>query len=257
MIKAEINFLKSLSRKQERIASRCFVAEGVKMAEEMLNSGFKVLSFYYTGVFEEDYSVLLKQAERKGTKLQKISVSEMERVSQLKTPASVLVVVEMPVYSFSYEDIKENLSLALDGVQDPGNLGTIVRFADWFGIRHIFCSPDCADLYNIKVVQATMGAISRVKAHYLQLESFMEEACEKGIPIYGTFLDGENIYKKTLSPSGIVVMGNEGRGISPGITALIKERLYIPPYPDGTPSGESLNVGIATAIICSEFRRRI
>jgi TrmH family RNA methyltransferase len=148
------------------------------------------------------------------------------------------------------------LCLALDNVQDPGNLGTIIRIADWFGIKNIFCSIGTADAYNPKTVQATMGAIGRVRVHYLDLPRYIASLNGKA-PIYGTFLDGENIYKKELRNKGIIIMGNEGNGISNECSALVNERLFIPNYPAGCETSESLNVSVATAIICSEFRRRI
>jgi TrmH family RNA methyltransferase len=147
------------------------------------------------------------------------------------------------------------LCLALDNVQDPGNMGTIVRIADWFGIENIFCSVGTADIYNPKTIQATMGAIGRIKVHYVNLPEFLESIKEKA-PLYGTFLDGENIYSKELKGNGLIIMGNEGNGISKECSRNITERLFIPNYPSGRETSESLNVSVATAIICSEFRRR-
>jgi TrmH family RNA methyltransferase len=149
--------------------------------------------------------------------------------------------------------LKNELVLMLDGVQDPGNLGTIARIADWFGIRNILCSAETADIYNPKAVQATMGALARVKFHYTDLLQLLSQYDG---PVYGTFLDGENIYGQELSENGIIVMGNEGKGISQGVGEMINRRLYIPNYPIGTQTTESLNVAIATSIVCAEFRRR-
>ena len=153
------------------------------------------------------------------------------------------------------EVAKKQLCLVLDDVQNPGNLGTIVRLADWFGIEHIFCSKGCADIYNPKTVQATMGGIARVQMHYVDLPEMLS-SLERGIPVYGTFLDGDNMYQKTLENRGLIVMGNEGKGVSREVEALVSERLYIPNYPEGRETSESLNVAIATAIVCAEFRRR-
>ena len=147
--------------------------------------------------------------------------------------------------------------LALDDVQDPGNMGTIVRLADWFGIRDIVCSEATADCFNPKVVQATMGAITRVRVHYLPLPGLLEKALSDGIPVYGTFLDGDDIYGAELSADGILVMGNEGKGIGPDVEKCVSRRLYIPSYPGGTATSESLNVAVATAVACAEFRRRL
>ena len=150
----------------------------------------------------------------------------------------------------------DTLYLALDGVQDPGNLGTIIRIADWFGITDIFCSNETADIYNPKVVQATMGSIARVKLHYTDLKKLIG-SLPPDYPIYGTLLDGTDIYKENLSAKGIIVMGNEGNGISPEIRKVINRKLLIPNYPIGRETAESLNVAIATAVTCAEFRRRM
>ena len=149
-----------------------------------------------------------------------------------------------------------DLILALDGVQDPGNMGTILRIADWFGIREVVCSEHTADCFNPKVVQATMGAIARVRVHYLPLTEWLAQAVQAGVSVYGTFLDGETIYDAPLTTGGIVVMGSEGKGVSAQVAALVTHRLYIPSFPAGVPTSESLNVATATAIVCSEFRRR-
>ena len=147
------------------------------------------------------------------------------------------------------------LALALDGVQDPGNLGTIIRIADWFGITKIYCSRETADAYNPKVVQATMGSIARVRLVYTDLVPMLRSA-EGEVPVYGTLLDGEDLYDKPLTQGGIIVMGNEGNGISPEVRPLVTERLLIPSFPPNRPTAESLNVAIATAVVCAEFRRR-
>ena len=147
--------------------------------------------------------------------------------------------------------------MVLDCIKDPGNLGTIFRIADWFGIGHILCSKDSVDAYNAKLVQATMGAIFRVKFHYVDLKDVLEEVRVKdNFPVYGTFLDGENIYTENLQQEGVILMGNESKGLPPELEQLVSKKLYIPNYPQGTVSSESLNVSVATAIVCSEFRRR-
>jgi TrmH family RNA methyltransferase len=151
----------------------------------------------------------------------------------------------------------DGLILALDTIQDPGNLGTIVRVADWFGIEDIVCTNETADIFAPKAVQATMGAIARVRVHYTDLTHWLSQARSQGKPVYGTFLDGENIYGKALSDNGIIVMGNEGNGISASIAEEVTERLFIPPYPSDRETSESLNVAMATGIICAEFRRRL
>ena len=244
VIKADINLVRSLADKRARLETGLFVVEGRKMVQEALESGFVVRRILGLPEF-----VGLAGCEV-------VAVKELERMSHLKTSQGVLALVEIPRPTVPGVP-GDKLTLALDGVQDPGNLGTILRLADWFGIREIFCSPDCADCFNPKVVQATMGAIFRVHVHYLDLPAVLSTAATRGVPVYGTFLEGENVYEAGLAPdSGILVMGNEGKGISAAVAATVTKKLYIPPYPAGKPSGESLNVAVATAILCSEFRRR-
>ena len=199
-------------------------------------------------------SWIVSHAHESLSKIQEVDEQEMSKVSQLVTPPDVLAVYRIPEYHLNIETLKKELVLALDTVQDPGNLGTIVRLADWFGIRHIVCSPDTADLYNPKVVQATMGALARVKVYYRSLPDFLSQVDSS--VVYGTFLDGEDIYHTSLTKSGVIVMGNEGNGISVKLEPYIGKRLYIPNYPVGQPTSESLNVAVAAAITCAEFRRR-
>ncbi len=241
MTKADIQFIRSLHDKNGRTEHGLFLAEGEKLISEILNSGLKVRNIYTTD--EELYEEF---AER-------ISPKEMERISTLKSANNSVAVVEIPQYALDIAPLKDKLILALDEVQNPGNLGTIIRLADWFGIEDIICSPNCADLYNPKVVQATMGAITRVRVHYTPLVPFLK-GC--GMTIYGAMLDGDNIYSHSLSQSGVIVMGNEGRGVSEEVISILNKRLYIPPFPADCSTSESLNVAVSTAIICSEFRRR-
>jgi TrmH family RNA methyltransferase len=184
-----------------------------------------------------------------------VTQEELTRASLQKAPQEVLAVFEQPTYDMDMSAASRSLCLALDDVQDPGNMGTIIRLADWFGIEHIYCSQGTVDVYNPKTVQATMGALARVKLHYCHLPAFIGSL--KDVPVYGTFLDGENMYGKELSAHGLIVMGNEGNGISDEVAQLVNERLYIPNYPPQRETSESLNVAIATSVICAEFRRRI
>ena len=245
MTKAEIQFVRSLADKRVRDAEHLFVAEGDKLISEILSSGLRVRNIYaLEGHFEG-------RAER-------VTAKEMERISQLKTASTSLAVVEQPRHKTPAKAPADRLTLALDGVQNPGNLGTIIRLADWFGVEDIFCSEDTADCFNPKVVQATMGAILRVRIHYVDdLAKVLEEAKTMDMNIYGTLLDGKNIYNDdSLSQSGIIVMGNEGRGVSEECRNTLTHKLLIPPYPADCPTSESLNVAMATGIILSEFRRR-
>ena len=242
--KAEIQIVRALADKRNRDELGLFVAEGEKLIEELRNSKLRVRRIYaLEGVFQ-------------GKDVEVVTPKEMERLSMLKSANNSLAVVEQPRYMFDPAILNSNLVLALDDVQNPGNLGTIIRLADWFGISDIVCSPSSADCFNPKVVQATMGAILRVRVHYLDLPSLLHSAKAQGVSVYGTFLDGRNIYDCDLQQRGLIVMGNEGRGISAECASAITDKLFIPPYPADCSGSESLNVAIATAVTCAEFRRR-
>lgn len=245
MTKAEIQLVRALADKRGRTEHGLFVAEGEKLIGELRGSHLKVRKiFALEGVFA-------------GPEVETVAPRDMERLSLLKTAANSLAIVETPRYGLDMRSLAGRLTLALDDVQNPGNLGTIVRLADWFGIRDIVCSENTADCFGPKAVQATMGAIARVRVHYTALESFLARAAERGTPVYGTFLEGEDIYRAGLSAGGIVVMGSEGNGISSGTARCVTRRLFIPPYPGAAPTSESLNVAMATAVVAAEFRRRI
>ena len=248
LTKNTIRFIQSLEQKKCRNTSGCFLAEGNKLIEDTIG--------YFSCCLLIATKEWLSSHEVPGISGEVIEVSaeEMGRASLLKSPQDVLAVYRIPQYKLDCDKLKKQLVLALDTVQDPGNLGTIVRMADWYGIGDIICSPGCADVYNPKTVQATMGAITRVRAHYTDLKDFFDSM--KGVHIYGTFLDGENIYEKQLTDTGIIIMGNEGNGISPYLEPYIGDRLYLPCFPPGGKTSESLNVAVATAITCAEFRRR-
>ena len=238
--KNQIKLIRSLEQKKNRKAEGLFVAEGPKVVGDLLRAGFTPYAIYST-------------QERPDARL--VSESELQRISFLQHPQEVLAVFHIPSAESSISLLSDTskLSLALDGIQDPGNMGTIIRIADWFGIDTIFCSPDTVDVHNPKVVQATMGSIAHVHIIYTDLPTLLAEA---DCPVYGTLLDGEDIYQQELSTNGIIVMGNEGNGISPSVRECITQKLYIPNFHVGTETAESLNVAIATAITCSEFRRR-
>lgn len=246
--KNKIKYIRSLELKKNRKEEQVFVAEGHKLAGDLLG--------YFPCRLLIATSDWLK-ANRAVTADEVIEVTqeELSRASLQKTPQEVLAVFAQPSYDLNPDVIKNSLCLALDDVQDPGNLGTIIRLADWFGIEHIFCSIGTADVYNPKTVQATMGALARVKVHYCSLPQLIESLVDT--PVYGTFLNGNVIYTESLSAHGLIVMGNEGKGVSPEVEKLINKRLYIPNYPQERETSESLNVAIATAVVCSEFRRRL
>jgi TrmH family RNA methyltransferase len=245
--KNKIRYVRSLESKKFRNANNAFLAEGNKLVAEII------------GAFECEWmlakpSWMATQGDILAGELLADECDEICKVSLLSTPQDVIAVFRRPSYDLSLADASSNLVLALDGVQDPGNLGTIVRLADWFGIKHVVCSHDTADIFAPKAVQSTMGAIARVKVHYTPLEPFLKAAREASAPVYGTFLSGESLYDHALSETGVIVMGNEGNGIRPAIGQLISHRLHIPASSPGRVASESLNVAIATAIVCSEFR---
>ena len=245
--KNKIKYIRSLELKKNRKEERVFVAEGHKLVGDLL------------GHFPCRLLVAIPAWLEKNSKVQadeiiEVTPDELTRASLQKTPQEVLAVFEQPTWTYDVASVSKSLCLALDDIQDPGNLGTIIRLADWFGIEHIFCSQGTVDVYNPKTIQATMGALARVKLHYCHLPSLI--ASLGGVPVYGTFLDGENMYGKTLTDHGLIVMGNEGNGIGEEVARLVNERLYIPNYPPQRETSESLNVAVATAVICAEFRRR-
>lgn len=251
--KNKIKYIRGLEKKKVRDAEGVFIAEGVKLVNDILE---RFPSYVQTLVATSEWFES-NEARIKGGHLNceliQVEPDELKKVSLLCHPQSVLAVFrKLP--SISDFDISEKLTLVLDSVQDPGNMGTIVRIADWFGIENIICSPTCADVYNPKVVQATMGSISRVNVSYMPLCTFFDQL-PPVLPIYGTLLDGDNINEVPLTKNGIIVMGNEGNGISPEIRKRITHALRIPSFPPYRDTVESLNVAIATAIVCADFRK--
>lgn len=247
--KNKIKYIRSLEQKKHRKEENVFLAEGHKLVGDLLGHFRCKLIAGTAEWFKAHPSIRTQEAIE-------VTREELAKASLLKTPQDVLAVFEIPQAEWDTSVIEESLCLALDDIQDPGNLGTIVRTADWFGINHIFCSPGTADVFNPKTVQATMGALARVKLHYCDLKELIS-SLPKETPLFGTFLDGRNIYEEKLSDYGLIIMGNEGKGISPEITRMINRKLLIPNYPQGNETSESLNVAVATAIVCSEFRRQM
>lgn len=251
--KNQQKYISSLEMKKNRKKDNVFVAEGFKIVDELLDAGYcpKMI------IACEEWTSKHQSPITNSPTLITVTEDELRKTSFLQHPQQVLGVFEMPNTQHNTPTsqwLRNNLCIALDGVQDPGNLGTIIRIADWFGIDTIICSMTTADAYAPKVVQATMGSIARVKVVYTNLVEYLK-GLDNNIPIYGTLLDGENIYSKQLTQNGIIVMGNEGNGISPDVRELVNRRLLIPSYPPERPSAESLNVAIATAITVAEFRR--
>ncbi len=245
--KNKIKFIHSLDTKKARKEENAFLVEGFKSVDEFLPS-------FHCKLLVATSSYFSTHPKCNADEIIEVTPEELSRASLLKTPQEVLAVFEQPFYKLDFEAPSRSLCLALDGVQDPGNLGTIIRIADWFGIEDLFCSQNTVDIYNPKTIQATMGALSRVKVHYTDLIPFIQTL--HNVPVYGTFLDGDVIYQSELSPTGLIIMGNEGNGISPEIENIVTQRLYIPNYPKERKTSESLNVAVATSIICAEFRRR-
>ena len=253
--KALIKLVRSLEHKKYREKERLFIAEGSKTVTELMTR-YAVRRLVATGGWYEHNNVAADVT---------VTEDELRQISLLQHPQDVLALFRLPSDDNGTADIDaaKTLVLALDGVQDPGNVGTIIRTADWFGVHDIVCSPDCADAFAPKVVQATMGSLARVRIIYADMRSYLSEQ-PAGTPIYGTLLDGDDIYGQPLSDNGIIVMGNEGNGISADIRQIVNRRLLIPRYEkdtigkgnEGIGGAESLNVAIATAVVLAEFRRR-
>ncbi|WP_432672770.1 TrmH family RNA methyltransferase [Flavobacterium sp. SM2513] len=237
--KNQIKLISSLHQKKFRQSNQLFIAEGVKVIQELLDADFELEHIYVTMPLFTDVSK---------DKISLISFEELKKISALTVPNNCLAIFKIPVTT-SFEE--RGLIVALDSIRDPGNLGTILRICDWFGISQVICSPDTVDIYNPKVIQATMGSITRVNCVYTDLLPILQNT---NLPVFGTFMDGENIYKMTLPQEGIIVMGNEANGISEAIESAIKSRIAIPRFGE-IQKTESLNVATATAIILSEFRR--
>lgn len=246
--KSQIQFVKSLQLKKFREMHQAFVVEGPKMVDELLGSKIPMM-MVFAG---QDWQKEANTRQLKDIEIITVGESDLARISSLKTPNQVLAVAkiesEKPLTAQHFSD----LLLVLDGINDPGNLGTILRIADWFGIKNVVCSENTVDLYNPKTIQASMGSLFRVQVFYRHLVDVIGKFGQD-IPVFGTFLNGNNIYAEQLPEKGIIIIGSESHGISDDVGRLVNKKLFIPPFSKGT---ESLNASIATAIVCSEFRRR-
>ena len=243
--KSQISLLKSLHHKKFRSEHGLFLAEGYKSVKEFIDSAYQIEAIYHTPSFDPN---LLKLSRKMN--FNEISLTDVEKISTMKTPQEVIALVKIPEWPVLSENmLQHKFSIVLDGIQDPGNMGTIIRTADWFGIKHIICSDDTVDVYNPKVVQATMGSIAHVNVYYTELETFLSKI---KLPVFGALLEGENIYKTNFGSEGLVIMGNEGNGLRPEIIKMVEHAVTIPRMGNA----ESLNVGIATAIFCSEINRK-
>jgi len=248
--KNQIKYVHQLELKKFRKQEGLFIAEGHKVVGDLLHEGFMPRQIFATQEWITDNPSLLPIIN---SKLIEVNLEELTRLSLLQHPQQVLALFPIPDEQTSFSS-QNSLNLLLDNVQDPGNLGTIIRIADWFGIETIYCSIGTVDAWNPKVVQATMGSIARVHIIYVDPQQLFDSLPDD-FPVYGTFLEGDNIYTQQLTQHGIIVMGNEGNGISDAVRHRVTRKLLIPDFHKGD-TADSLNVAIATAITCSEFRRR-
>ena len=248
--KTKIKLINSLILKKYRNKYGLFIAEGEKLVFDFINNGMELSLIVANSTLNLNNKNIPDNAE-----LIICETSDIKKITNLNTPTNIVALFKIPKFNLNIENINSELSLFCDDIQNPGNLGTIIRTADWFGIKNIICSENTVDIYNHKVVQATMGALTRVNINYVNKLSFFEKI--NNIPIYGTLLEGENIFETKLSKNGIIIIGNEGSGISEQIKAFITKKLLIPNYPKANNLAESLNASVATAIVCAEFRRRV
>lgn len=251
--KNTIKLIKSLSVKKYREKEGLFLVEGNKMVAETLRSNCKVKKLIATPEFLQT----LKTGINYAIEITEASQEEIKKASLLKNPQSSIALCEIPENENLPENIGKGLSLYLDGIQDPGNLGTIIRMCDWFGIDFIFCSPDTADIYSPKVVQASMGSIFRTKLFYIPTTFFFQKESLMNIPVFGAFLNGNNIYTENLPANAILVVGSEGSGIRKEIEPFINKKITIPEFAKSNGNAESLNVAVAAGIICAEFKRQL
>ncbi len=248
----KIIYIISLQKKKVREEEKVFVIEGDKLVKEFLAAGVHVSTLVAKPEFLNSLPVVHKQSVGE---IIPASYDELKKISSLKTPHNALAIIEMPEIEPNFKSIGDGLTVALDCVQDPGNLGTIIRAAAWFGIRSIYCSEDCVDVYNPKVIQASMGAILHVNVFYILLRNLLEKATEEKIKVYGALLEGDSIYSHKLASKGIILLGNESKGISEELMAFVTDKIMIPRLNDAGLGIDSLNVSMAASVILSEFTR--
>jgi RNA methyltransferase, TrmH family len=252
----QVKYINSLKLKKQREKHLQFIAEGSKLVLELLDSDHHVCEIFATSEWIDFHASGFHPDKVRPTS---VTEDELSRVTALTSPSPVLAIVSIPETIIDPGSFTRKLTLALEEIRDPGNLGTIIRIADWFGIDSVICSETTVDLYNPKVVQATMGSIARVPVNYTNLAGFLSVVAGS-LNIYGSFLEGENIYTSELTSNGIIIIGNESKGISASVAKFVTGKLHIPSFSTGKGSAaraESLNASIATAILCSEFKRRI
>jgi TrmH family RNA methyltransferase len=251
--KTRINFIKSLQNKKDRDEKKLFVIEGDKLVREFIAANIPIKILLAKPEF---LSSLQPEITRLVDHAENISYNELKQISTLKTPHNALAVVHMPERKMNTSDIITHYCVALDCVQDPGNLGTIIRAAGWFGIKNIICSPDCVDVYNPKVIQSSMGALIHVNVFYMGLKDFLISVKDNSVPVFGTLLEGHSIYDHILDTRGIILLGNESRGISFELLPFITEKIKIPKFSNAREGIDSLNVGMAASIVFSEFLKK-
>lgn len=242
--KSQISFVNALHHKKQRKEHALFITEGIKSITEFLDSDYTVDTIFCTSEYLQKFGKITQKV-----KLLEVTENELKKISTLTTPQHALALVQIPKKThIDAESFKGKFSLVLDGVQDPGNLGTIIRTAEWFGFSAIICSPDTVEAYNPKVVQATMGSLSRINVYYTDLCALFDH---NKLPVYGALLEGENLYQTSFEKEGFLVLGNEGKGISENVVSKIDHAVTIPRFGNA----ESLNVAVSAAIFCSELKR--
>jgi TrmH family RNA methyltransferase len=242
--KSQISFIKSLHQKKYRKEHGLFIVEGIKSIKEFIQSSYQIHTIFYNS---EQYNLLPKLPAN--INLFEVKNAELDKISTLQTPQGFLALVHIPKNKeLDLKELKNQFTLVLDGVQDPGNMGTIIRTADWFGFKNIICSADCVEVFNPKTVQATMGSLSRVNIYEADLQALLTA---NTIPVFGALLDGESIYKTQWGAEGLIILGNEGQGISPEVIKKINKPVTIPRIGEA----ESLNVAVSAAIFCAELVR--
>ena len=251
--KNKAKFILSLQKKSIRDENHLFIIEGDKLVKEFLQSGTRLR---FLAAKPDFIDSLLPEEKAIIDDIESVGFDDLKRISSLKTPHNALAVVPFPEYDADMDEILNNLCVALDFIQDPGNLGTIIRAAAWFGIKDVVCSENCVDVYNPKVIQASMGALLHVRVHYFNLRQFLGVALNNGLPVYGTMMNGESIYERKLENKGVILFGNESRGISDDIIPLVSKKIMIPRFNNLKHGIDSLNVSMAASIIFSEFARR-
>lgn len=251
--KNKIKFIISLQKKKVRDEEKLYVIEGDKLVREFLNAGVPVSILIAKPEF---LGSLAPEIKRNVKEVEDVSYDELKQISTLKTPHNALAVVQMPESEMEMPEIIKQFCVALDFIQDPGNMGTIIRAAGWFGIKNIVCSMDCVDVYNPKVIQSSMGAILHVNVYYADLKSLFTFAAQNSVPVFGTMLEGKSIYKHKLDNKGIILLGNESKGISPELISFITEKIKIPKFSNAREGIDSLNVGMAASVVFSEFLRK-